>query len=78
MSAEIAERRYTQAIAIGKIPVSFPLLGYCLEMICADFFAGVQVESGSPNSLLSVVLRLVRLLPSAQKQAFTEKLTAVA
>jgi hypothetical protein len=52
--------------------------GYCLEMICADFLAGVQVENGSPDSLLSVVLRLVRLLPSEQKQAFTEKLTAVA
>jgi hypothetical protein len=52
--------------------------GYCLEMICADFLAGVQVENGSPDSLLSVVLRLVRLLPSEQKQAFTENLTAVA
>jgi hypothetical protein len=52
--------------------------GYCLEMICADFLAGVQLENGSPDSLLSMVLRLVRLLPSEQKQAFTEKLTAVA
>jgi len=35
--------------------------GYCLEMICADFIAGIQVENGSPDSLLSVVLRLVSL-----------------
>jgi hypothetical protein len=52
--------------------------GYWLETICADFLAGVQVENGSPDSLLSVVLRLVGLLPSEQKQAFTEKLAAVA
>jgi hypothetical protein len=52
--------------------------GYCLEMICADFLAGVEIENGNPHSLPMSVIRLFRLLPSEQKQAFTEKLTAVA
>src|ERR1700739_1036518 len=42
--------------------------GFCLEMICADFLAGAQVENGSPSSLLASVIRLFRLLPSQQKQ----------
>jgi hypothetical protein len=52
--------------------------GYCLEMICADFLAGVEVENATPNSLLSSVIRLFRLLPLEQKQAFTENVNAVA
>ncbi len=52
--------------------------GYCLEMICADFLAGVQIENDSSNSLLTSVIRLFRLLPSEQKQAFRENMSAVA
>src|SRR5436305_2209408 len=46
--------------------------GYCLEMICADFLAGAEIDDGSPTALLTSVIRLFRLLPSEQKQAFTE------
>jgi len=52
--------------------------GYCLEMICADFLAGVGVENGNPDSLFVSIIRLFRLLPSEQKQAFTETMSAVA
>jgi hypothetical protein len=52
--------------------------GYCLEMICADFLAGVEIENGTPDSLLMSVIRLFQLLPSEQKQAFMDKMSAVA
>ena len=52
--------------------------GYCLEMICADFLAGAEIDDGSPTALLTSVIRLFRLLPSEQKQAFTESMSAVA
>ena len=29
--------------------------GYCLEMICADFLAGANLDSGQPNVLLSSI-----------------------
>jgi hypothetical protein len=44
--------------------------GYCLEMICADFLAGAQLENGNPKVLLFSMLRLFRLLPEAEKQEF--------
>jgi hypothetical protein len=44
--------------------------GYCLEMICADFLAGAQLENADPAILLSSMLRLFRFLPSAEKQEF--------
>ena len=27
--------------------------GYCLEMICADFLAGANLDNGNPEILLS-------------------------
>lgn len=36
--------------------------GYCLEMICADFLAGANLESGSPEVLCRSVERLLRFL----------------
>ena len=36
--------------------------GYCLELVCADFLAG-RTEESSPEEILLVVERLVRLLP---------------
>ena len=47
--------------------------GYCLEMICADFLAGVHVENGDPKILLFSMLRLFRFLPAAQKQEFLQQ-----
>jgi len=46
--------------------------GYCLEMICADFLAGANLENGNPNSLLLSLHRLLGLLPPAQRQQFIE------
>jgi hypothetical protein len=45
--------------------------GYCLEMICADFLAGANLDvSGSSESLLLALGRLYALLPNALRQEF--------
>ena len=44
--------------------------GYCLEMICADFLAGANLDSGDPETLLFSITRFFRLLPEGQKKAF--------
>jgi hypothetical protein len=44
--------------------------GYCLEMICADFLAGANLESGNPDALLLSLMRLVNFLPSGEKVQF--------
>jgi len=31
--------------------------GYCLEMICADFLAGANLENGNPEILLQSITR---------------------
>jgi hypothetical protein len=49
--------------------------GYCLEMICADFLAGANLDSGQPDVLLRTILRLFTFLPCEQKQAFAELVT---
>ena len=46
--------------------------GYCLEMICADFLAGANLENGNPNTLLLSLSRLVRYLPHPQREQFLE------
>ena len=52
--------------------------GYCLEMICADFLAGAQVENGNPKILLFSMLRLFPFLPAAQQQEFLQQVTEAA
>ena len=42
--------------------------GYCLEMICADFLAGANLDGGNPDVLLWAVSRLFKLLPGQQQQ----------
>ena len=49
--------------------------GYCLEMICADFLAGANLDSGQPDVLLRTISRLFTFLPGEQKQAFAELIT---
>src|SRR5208337_4096930 len=49
--------------------------GYCLEMICADFLAGANLDNGDPETLLFSATRFFRFLPEAQKQAFLKTLT---
>jgi hypothetical protein len=46
--------------------------GYCLEMICADFLAGVSLETGSEDTLLSALTRLVLGLPKPQRGQLIE------
>ncbi|MCI0628696.1 MAG: hypothetical protein L0387_44785, partial [Acidobacteria bacterium] len=46
--------------------------GYCLEMICADFLAGANLENGNPEVLVLSLSRLYQCLPSAEQQNFRE------
>ena len=48
--------------------------GYCLEMICADFLAGANLENNNPKALLLSLNRLIEFLPRAQKVEFLEQL----
>jgi hypothetical protein len=47
----------------------------CLEMICADFLAGANLDNGDPETLLFSMSRFFRLLPEAQKQTFLDSLS---
>ena len=49
--------------------------GYCLEMICADFLAGANLENGNPNTLLLSLFRLVDYLPPPQREQFLERVS---
>jgi len=49
--------------------------GYCLEMICADFLAGANLDNGDPETLLFSATRFFRFLPEAQKQVFLKTLS---
>ncbi len=44
--------------------------GYCLEMICADFLAGANLENGNTDVLLQSVLRFFKFLPGEERKAF--------
>jgi hypothetical protein len=45
--------------------------GYCLEMICADFLAGANLEaSGSSESLLLALGRMYLMLSNSQRREF--------
>ena len=37
--------------------------GYCLEMICADFLAGANLDYGDPEMLLFSMTRFFKFLP---------------
>jgi hypothetical protein len=52
--------------------------GYCLEMICADFLAGANLDSGNPDVLLWSVSRLFKLLPGQQQQQLFAELQQTA
>jgi len=47
--------------------------GYCLEMICADFLAGANLENGNPDVLLISLERFFDFLPAPQQQRFLNK-----
>ena len=42
--------------------------GYCLEMICADFLAGANLQEGNPEALLLATQRLLAMLLPEQRQ----------
>jgi hypothetical protein len=44
--------------------------GYCLEMICADFLAGANLDHGDTEMLLFAMTRFFKFLPEEQQQAF--------
>jgi hypothetical protein len=44
--------------------------GYCLEMICADFLAGANLDNGNPGILLQSALRFFKFLPGEERQTF--------
>ena len=44
--------------------------GYCLEMICADFLAGANLDSGDPNVLLRALSSSFKFLSQDQQQTF--------
>jgi len=48
--------------------------GYCLEMICADFLAGANLDSGQPEVLLHSLSRFFQFLPGEQRHAFVQQL----
>ena len=49
--------------------------GYCLEMICADFLAGANLDNRDPQTLLFSMKRFFRFLSGNQQQEFLEGLT---
>jgi len=52
--------------------------GYCLEMICADFLAGANLENGNSQVLLQSVVRFFKFLPGEERKAFLDHFTAQA
>jgi hypothetical protein len=50
--------------------------GYCLEMICADFLAGVSLETGNQEALQRSLMRLVLGLPKPKIRQLIEEVQA--
>jgi len=46
--------------------------GCCLEMICADFMAGANLENGNAEVLLQSVIRFFSFLPGDERKAFLD------
>ena len=44
--------------------------GYCLEMICADFLAGANMDQALPEQLLRSALHFFKFLPGEQQVTF--------
>jgi hypothetical protein len=50
--------------------------GYCLEMICADFLAGANLQDGNPEALFLAMRRLLAMLLPEQRQQLLEQVEA--
>jgi len=48
---------------------------YCLEMICADFLAGANLDNDNPEILLHSIARFFKFLPGEQKHAFLSQIS---
>ena len=48
--------------------------GYCLEMICADFLAGANMDDENPEIMLHSMTRFFKFLPGEQQRVFIETL----
>jgi hypothetical protein len=44
--------------------------GYCLEMICADFLAGANLDNSDPRMLLQSITRFFNFLPGEEREEF--------
>jgi hypothetical protein len=51
--------------------------GYCLEMICADFLAGANLETGNQDALMSALTRLILDLPMPRREQLLESVQVV-
>ena len=47
--------------------------GYTLEMICADFLAGANLETGNTDALMTSLYRLFDSLPLPRRQEFLDR-----
>ena len=47
---------------------------YCLEMICADFLAGANLDNQNPETLLFSMTRFFKFLPHQQQQTFLQEI----
>ena len=70
--AVIEQALETAALMLG----SDKSRGYCLEMICADFLAGANLENGNSNAFMHSLERMIELLPCPQKADFLERVRA--
>ena len=48
--------------------------GYCLEMICADFLAGANLQEGDSKALCLALCPLTAPLPHLQRREFAERI----
>ena len=46
-----------------------------MEMICADFLAGANLDNGDSETLLFSMTRFFKFLPGEQRQAFLKGLS---
>ena len=63
-----------KAIETAALMLGSDRSSYCLEMICADFLAGANLEHGDPEPLLFSMTRFFKFLPGEKRQEFLEGL----
>lgn len=72
--------RSQMAIIEGALETAARMLGsdksrgYCLEMICADFVAGANLDNADPAMLLISLRRFYGFLPGSQQEEFLREI----